>query len=100
MKSLIAVLLLSVQAQATNYYFFNYNNKLVDRVAIKSDDKEDAYKKATKLCYQALSKGVYPSETLGLKYIDICANPKSIDTKDISDISSSILGDGLFFKGK
>lgn len=35
-------------------------------------------KEASKYCYQHLTKGVYPGEEKGLKFIDTCANPKKL----------------------
>ena len=37
---------------------------------------EEAYKLATKDCFQRLTGGNYPGEEKGLDIIDICVNPK------------------------
>lgn len=37
---------------------------------------EEAYKLATKDCFQRLTGGSYPGEEKGLDIIDICVNPK------------------------
>jgi hypothetical protein len=37
---------------------------------------EEAYKSASRECFQQLTGGKYPGEEKGLDIIDICANPK------------------------
>lgn len=47
------------------------------KLNLKAESFEQAFKLASKQCYQTLTKGVYPGEEKGLDYIDVCANPKS-----------------------
>ena len=77
MKTLIVLaLLIPVNAEAKNYTF-HYNTKDELKITITDAyDKDDAFKKAARLCFQILTKGKYPGNEIGLDIIDICANPK------------------------
>lgn len=75
-KLIILFALFSVKAYAKNYTF-EYNTPDELKITITDAyDKDDAFKKASKLCFKILTKDKYPGEEEGLKIIDICANPK------------------------
>jgi hypothetical protein len=58
-----------------NTFEYVYNK---ERFILKIDEenKEIAFKKAAKQCFQYFTKGVYPGEENGLDIIDACANPR------------------------
>ncbi len=58
---------------------FKYKDLTKQSFSIKKQAKnyEEAFKSASKECFQILTDGVYPGEEKGLDIIDICANPKS-----------------------
>lgn len=68
------IMFISGQAKADTYYRFTYNNGL--SVGVPAKDYFEARSKASKVCFQALTKGKYPGEEAGLEIIDLCANPK------------------------
>lgn len=77
MKTLIISLLLFSQLAYAKNYTFEYNTTDSLKITITDAyDRQDAFRKAAKLCYKILSKDKYPGEEEGLKIIDICANPK------------------------
>ena len=45
-------------------------------LVVKADTWEEAYKKASKECFNKLSGGSYPGEDRGMDIIDICVNPR------------------------
>lgn len=59
-------------------YLFNYKDLSKKPFQIKKEATtyEEAYKSASKDCFQQLTQGKYPGEEKGLDIIDICANPK------------------------
>lgn len=54
-------------------YTFKYRENVV--VTVNEPNKYKAFKLASKMCYNNLTKGVYPGEERGLEIIDICVNP-------------------------
>lgn len=73
---MIYLLLIFAQA-APNLYIQRYcypGNNL--KVVVDAPTLEEGGKKAARICFKALTKGVYPGEEKGLDIIDICANPK------------------------
>lgn len=60
-------------------FVFNYKDLSKKPFQIKKEaiSYEDAYRQASKDCFQRLTHGEYPGEEKGLDIIDICANPKS-----------------------
>ncbi len=72
--------LFTIQSQAatTQVWTFTYKPKKQEAFKIKmgASSKETAFKLAAKECFQKLTNGVYPGESVGLDYIDVCANPK------------------------
>ena len=57
---------------------FNYKDLSKKSFSIKKEANtyEEAFKSASRECYQQLTEGRYPGEEKGLDIIDICANPK------------------------
>ncbi len=57
---------------------FNYKDLSKKPFQIKKEaaSYEEAYKSASRECFQQLTGGKYPGEEKGLDIIDICANPK------------------------
>lgn len=81
MKSLIlatTILASTISYAAPRTWTFTYKPKNQTSFQIKKEasSKEEAYKMAAKDCYNSLTNGVYPGESAGLDYIDVCANPK------------------------
>lgn len=58
---------------------FNYKDLSKKPFQIKKEATtyEEAYKSASRDCFQRLTGDKYPGEEKGLDIIDICANPKS-----------------------
>lgn len=73
MSIIFIVIIFVNKAKAETYYRFTYKSGLV--VGSPGADYFDARSKASKICYQALTKGVYPGEEKGLEFIDECSNP-------------------------
>lgn len=70
----------SVDAATTSKTFvFHYKDLSKKPFSIKKEASsyEQAYKQASKDCFEQLTGGKYPGEEKGLDIIDICANPKS-----------------------
>jgi hypothetical protein len=65
-------------ATAVKSWSFNYKDLSKKPFSIKKEagTYEEAYKSASRECYQQLTNGKYPGEEKGLDIIDICANPK------------------------
>ena len=60
---------------ATKNYEFQFKN--IKKPIIKqSVSQEEAFKLASKECFNQLTGGKYPGEEKGMDIIDICANPK------------------------
>lgn len=75
-----SLLIAPVEAKAANNksWTFTYKFKSNAPFQIKksASSKDEAFKSAAKDCFQKLTGGNYPGESLGLDYIDVCANPK------------------------
>lgn len=56
-----------------NTYTFKYSNKSIE---VNAPTKEQAFKQATKICFNDLTNGVYQGEEKGLEIIDTCVNMK------------------------
>jgi len=67
------LLFVSLQVNAATYTFWYKDTDL--KVTASGDTYDIAYRKAAKLCFQALTKGKYPGDEAGLDIIDVCANP-------------------------
>jgi len=85
MKTIIAYTILisvifntTVSFAASKTWSFTYKpkNKLSFQIKKTAESKEIAFKLAAKECFNQLTQGVYPGESAGLDYIDVCANPK------------------------
>lgn len=65
-------------ASAKKSFLFTYKDLSKKPFQIKKEasNYEEAYKSASRECYQQLTQGKYPGEEKGLDIIDICANPK------------------------
>lgn len=74
--TLTSTLLSSTAFAKTWTFTFGAKTKNSFKLNTTADSKEVAYKIAAKDCFQKLTNGVYPGESVGLEYIDICANPK------------------------
>lgn len=63
---------------ASKSWTFTYKPKSVKAftLTLQAESKQEAFKVASKACFQKLTNGVYPGDEAGLEYIDICANPK------------------------
>lgn len=74
----LVTILSSVSMAAPKDWTFTYKPKAKDSFALtfKADSKQEAFKVASKACFQKLTNGEYPGDEKGLEYIDICANPK------------------------
>lgn len=70
------IFLMGIKAKADTYYSFKFKTKDELKISVPANSYEEAYKKAYQECFQRLTKGEYPGESLGLEYIDICANGK------------------------
>ena len=59
-------------------WLFNYKDLSKKSFQIKktANSYEEAFKSASRECFQQLTAGKYPGEEKGLDIIDICANPK------------------------
>lgn len=75
--ALVTILGSTVMA-APKAWTFTYKPKAKDSftLTLQADSKQEAFKVASKACFQKLTNGEYPGEEKGLDYIDICANPK------------------------
>jgi uncharacterized glyoxalase superfamily protein PhnB len=75
--ALVTILGSTVMA-ASQTWTFNYKPKSKESftLTMQAETKQEAFKVASKACFQKLTNGVYPGEETGLEYIDICANPK------------------------
>lgn len=69
---------INVKPEVKQSWSFNYKDLSKKPFQIKKEaaSYEEAYKAASKDCYQQLTQGKYPGEEKGLDIIDICANPK------------------------
>lgn len=69
---------LPASAPIKKSWSFNYKDLSKKPFSIKKEANtyEEAYKSASRDCYQQLTNGRYPGEEKGLDIIDICANPK------------------------
>lgn len=77
--SFVAVTILGTTVMAApQAWTFTYKPKAKDSftLTLQADSKQEAFKVASKACFQKLTNGEYPGEAKGLDYIDICANPK------------------------
>ncbi len=74
-----AVSLRQPASTAKKVWAFNYKDLSKKPFQIKKEagSYEEAYKSASRECFQKLTGGKYPGEEKGLDIIDICANPKS-----------------------
>lgn len=45
-------------------------------IKVTGSNWDEAYKKASKKCFEKLTGGTYPGESRGMDIIDICANPR------------------------
>ena len=68
----------STSFAAPKAWSFTYKPKAKDSftLTMQAETKQEAFKVASKSCFQKLTNGEYPGEEKGLEYIDICANPK------------------------
>ncbi|MBC7754609.1 MAG: hypothetical protein H7Z71_10255 [Moraxellaceae bacterium] len=68
----------SVNSGHTKSWSFNYKDLSKKSFQIKKEASsyEEAFKSASRECFQQLTAGKYPGEEKGLDIIDICANPK------------------------
>ena len=57
-------------------FIYKFQNKILE-LAEKSTSKENAFRQASKKCFQYYTQGKYPGEEKGLDIIDSCSNPKS-----------------------
>ncbi len=75
--ALVTILGSTVMA-ASKDWTFTYKPKAKDSftLTLQAESKQEAFKVASKACFQKLTNGEYPGEEKGLDYIDICANPK------------------------
>jgi hypothetical protein len=81
MKTLIltgSLLTSLVSYSAPRSWTFTYKpkNKSTFQIKKEAQNQDDAFKMAAKECFSTLTNGVYPGESAGLEYIDVCANPK------------------------
>lgn len=63
------------EAKAETYYSFKYKTKDELKISVPAADYFEARTKASKLCFQALTRGEYQGEEESLRIIDVCANP-------------------------
>lgn len=54
-------------------FTFKYKNGL--QVSAEGKDYLEARSKASKTCFQNITKGIFPGDEEGLEFIDICTNP-------------------------
>ncbi|MES2803081.1 MAG: hypothetical protein V4654_11355 [Bdellovibrionota bacterium] len=73
--ALVTILGSTVMA-ASKDWTFTYRAKDSFTLTLQAETKQEAFKVASKACFQKLTNGEYPGEEKGLDYIDICANPK------------------------
>lgn len=68
----------SATESARKSWAFQYKDLAKKPFQIKKEASsyEEAYKSASRECFQQLTGGKYPGEEKGLDIIDICANPK------------------------
>jgi hypothetical protein len=68
----------SVSVSSKKSWAFQYKDLTKKPFQIKKEASsyEEAYKSASRECFQQLTGGKYPGEEKGLDIIDICANPK------------------------
>jgi hypothetical protein len=68
----------STTVSAKKSWAFQYKDLTKKPFQIKKEASsyEEAYKSASRECFQQLTGGKYPGEEKGLDIIDICANPK------------------------
>jgi hypothetical protein len=68
----------SASLTAKKSWSFKYKDLAQKPFQIKKEasNYEEAYKSASRECFQQLTGGQYPGEEKGLDIIDICANPK------------------------
>lgn len=78
MTLVLLTLVSSTVLAAPQSWTFTYRPKSKNSfpLTIKADNKQEAFKMASKECFRKLTNGQYPGEERGLEYIDICANPK------------------------
>jgi hypothetical protein len=74
----IITLMGSMTLAAPKQWTFTYKPKQQKSfpLTFTAETKADAFKLASKACFQRLTNGQYPGEEKGLEYIDVCANPK------------------------
>ncbi len=74
----LVTMLGSFTMAASKDWTFTYKPKAKDSftLTLQAESKQEAFKVASKACFQKLTNGEYPGEEKGLDYIDICANPK------------------------
>ena len=65
-------------ASTGKIFEFKYSSSKISpfKISVQSGSKEEAFKLAAKQCFQKLTNGIYPGESTGMDYIDVCANPK------------------------
>lgn len=83
MKTTLTLLALLTSLASTSWaapkqWTFTYKPKSAKSfpLTFAAETKADAFKLASKACFQKLTNGQYPGEEKGLEYIDVCANPK------------------------
>ena len=69
----------SVSPDTKKSWSFNYKDLSKKSFQIKKEANsyEEAFKSASRECFQQLTAGKYPGEEKGLDIIDICANPRT-----------------------
>lgn len=75
MIKIIALILIASSISHAGTYSFRYNEPGELKITLEAENYNAALYKAAKMCFNILTKGVYPGEEAGLNIIDICANP-------------------------
>lgn len=78
---LLAFMLSTMNTNGLTTYTFYYNTDKIEYIRVQADSRTIAFKKAAKLCFQALNPR-YTTEEEGLTVIDICANPRKVVESD------------------
>lgn len=67
----------NISSESSNHEFeYIYHKEKLTISISKKINKDEAFKQASKKCFEHFTKGVYPGEEKGLDIIDSCANPK------------------------